>query len=226
MNIVCIYWHGNFRRRDFTSQDVWRLLETVDKHMDRPYHFYCLTNDFKSKLPGEVIPLIHNWPGWWAKVELHRPDLPVGRTLYLDLDTHIIRSLNPILDYPGDLVMFNTKTAERKRQQVKYYRKNGLVWCYQASVMLFDPGTPVMKSLYEKFCTDPDKWMKIYRSEQDIMGDWMPDQPVFPDGWLLKLSDCRKIKEPGEDVIIITGQPNDTNFREPMYTPWLREMAR
>ena len=223
MNVVCIYWKGDFRGRDLSAKDVWNLCETVDKHMDRPYRFYCLTNDMQSDTPGEKISLKHNWPGWWSKVELHRPDLPLGRTLYLDLDSYVISSLKPILDFPGDLVMFPTKTPQHK---IRNSCDEGLVHCYQSSVMLFDPGTKIMVDLYDRFKKDSQFWISQFRSEQDMMGKWIPNQPMFPDEWLLKLASCRGIKEPSKDVIIVTGQPRDTNFRDAKYAPWLERRAR
>lgn len=35
------------------------------------------------------IPMKYNYPGWWAKMELFRPDFR-GNFLYLDLDSHIL----------------------------------------------------------------------------------------------------------------------------------------
>jgi hypothetical protein len=46
-----------------------------------------------SDVPVEgvpVIPLQHDWPGWWAKMELFRPDMP-GDLMYFDLDTLVLR---------------------------------------------------------------------------------------------------------------------------------------
>lgn len=37
---------------------------------------------------AKVLPLLHNWPGWWSKMELCRPDI-AGKFLYLDLDTTV-----------------------------------------------------------------------------------------------------------------------------------------
>jgi len=224
MNIICIYWKGDFRGRDFSGEDVHRLYQTVSKHMDRPFDFYCLTNDMESDTPGVKIPLDHpDWPGWWAKVELHRPDLPKGRTLYLDLDIHVINNLAPILDFEGDLVMFPTKSSKRK---IRTNQDSGLIYLYQSSVMLFDPGCDVMVNLYNKFSEKPQFWISQFRSEQDMMGLWMPNQPMFPDKWLLKLASCKEIDAPKDDVIIVTGQPRDTSFRNPKYTPWLERRAR
>ena len=213
MNVICLYWVGKFRGRDFVFDDIMRLYASILKYMDRDFTFYCLTN-YDGYLPFETIELKHDWPGWWAKVELHRPDLPPGRTLYLDLDSHVISSLQPILDYPGDLVMFNTKATPTPQP--------GLVRRYQAATMLFDSGTPGMVQLYDRFKEDPAKYMERYRSEQDIMGDWLPNQPTFPDSWMVKLGECKKSKTVSKDCIIVTGQPRDFDFRQASEINWIR----
>ncbi len=213
INIICILWVGVFRGRTFCTDDMVRLYESVKRNIDRPFNFYCLSNypfDF-SYLPIKRISLKHNWPGWWSKVELHRPDLPKGRTLYLDLDTHIVDNLQPILDYEGDLVMFNT--AAGKPQP-------GVVRRYQAATMLFDSGTPVMVDLYNRFRFESEHWMEKYRSEQDVMGDWIPNQPTFPDEWMLKLNNCKNMKQLPKEVIIVTGQPKDISFRDTEKIKW------
>jgi len=221
MNIICLYWVGEFRGRDYTINDVLRLRQSVDKHITRPYTFYCLTNDLNSEIPAVIIPLKHNWPGWWSKMELHRPDLPAGRTLYLDLDSHVVNNLDPILDFPGDLVMFKTKESEKKQ------RKNidpTLIYKYQAATMLFDPGA--MKQVYDKFRKNSELCMKKFRSDQDIMAAWIPNQPTFPDNWMQKLGSYKKGKVLEKDTIIITGQPKGKSFRHPEFAPWLEKVAR
>lgn len=232
VNIVCLYWVGAFRNRDFAPEDVERLRNTVDKHIDRPYRFYALTNDETMPLAAEKIPLRHNWPGWWSKVELHRPDLPPGRTLYLDLDSYVVRSLQPLLDYSGDLVMFDTRAPV---DAIKRNRANsGIVYRYQAATMLFTPG--VTAHVYEKFRRNPRKYMRLFRSDQDIMGVWIPDQPTFPRRWMMKITTGLNTQELPDDVIIITGQgripvngqsrkKGDRLFRNIDRIPWLEDAA-
>jgi hypothetical protein len=224
VNVITLYWVGDFRNRDFTPRDVDRLYFTVEKHIDRPFDFYVLTNDMKADVPGTKIELLHgdDWPGWWSKMELHRPDLPAGRTLYLDLDSHVIRSLAPILDYDGDLVMFGARSNAKKQDPTIVHR-------YQAATMLFTPGK--MTWLYEKFLQDWDYYVTHYRSDQDVMGDWVPALPTFPDKWLLKLGDVHKNRAkyrnaPPEDTIIVTGQPKSGLFRRTYEIKWLEKMAR
>lgn len=224
VNILCLYWVGEFRKRDFSLDDVERLYQTVSKHIDRPFDFYCLTNSIEE-FPSYVktIPLIYAWPGWWSKMEIHRPDLPPGRTLYMDLDSHCVRSLAPILDFPGNLVMFDTRI--RKDRQARL-AKDGWVLRYQAATMLFTPGTIAMTITWNKFLMNPEKWMKMYRSDQDVMGDWLPDQPTFPANWMIKLDTIRDDRELRDDVIIVTGQTRDGLFRNTNKIAWFESVAR
>lgn len=224
VNILCLYWVGQFRGRDFSLQDIERLYQTVSKHIDRPFDFYCLTNTTEI-LPSYVkpIPLLYAWPGWWSKMEIHRPDLPSGRTLYMDLDSHAVRSLGPILDYPGNLVMFDTRIPMDKQRKLA---KDGWVLRYQAATMLFDAGTMVMTLVWNKFTQNPERWMKQYRSDQDVMGDWIPDQPTFPKEWMIKLDTIRNDEKLRDEVIIVTGQTRDGLFRSTNKIPWFETTAR
>lgn len=217
---MCLYWVGAFRGRDFTTKDVVRLRETVDKWIDRPYDFYCLTNDMDADVPAIKIQLEYAWPGWWSKIELHRADLPPGRTLYLDLDTHVISNLSPILNYPGNLVMFRTRVSRYRRLRPE----KGVIPRYQAGIMLFTPGKFIW--LYDKFRKSSHKYMRQFRSDQDLMGSWIPNQPTFPNEWMYKLSTCLNTDTPPANTIIVTGQPRDVDFRDPKSIPWLKSVAR
>ena len=218
INVICLFWVGEFRGRDFTKDDVWALYNTVKKHIDREFDFYVLTNDLEAAVPGTIIPLNHDWPGWWSKMELHRPDLPQGRTLYLDLDSHVVSSLGVLLECEGDLVMFPSRSVGGALQEGKRQ-----VHKYQAATMLFTPGK--QDWFYHIFCKNPQGYIDIYRSEQDLMGEMMPDLNTFDPRWLMKISELRN-KELDEKTIIITGQPKDTSFRDPSFAPWLNELAR
>jgi len=213
VNIVCLYWVPCIRGRDFTVRDIARLRNNVDKYMDRPYTFYCLTNYEGNDLPAERIPLKHQWPGWWAKMELHRSDMPEGRTLYLDQDLYVVDSLQPMLDYEGDLVMFNNRITKKQ---------DGMVLRYQAGIMLFTPGK--FSFLYDMMKENDEYFMKHYRGDQDVMGRFAPDQPTFPDHWMIKSTTALRLKQKPHELIIVTGQPKEISFREiPNKVKWIQE---
>lgn len=230
VNIVCVYWIGNFRGRDFVSYDVWRLYYSVLKHADRPFDFFVLTNDMDADLPGMKIELKHaeDWPGWWAKMELYRPGiLPERRTLYMDLDSHIIRGLGPILDWEGDLVLFETKDKKHRQRHIRQ-GIGGMVYRYQAATILYDPWK--WGWVYEKFLKDWNYYLEHFRSDQDVLGEWIPDQPTFPSVWLMKMGTVEKKLAfrdiPPAEVIIITGQTKSGGFRKTHKIPWFEKMAR
>ena len=220
VNIICLLWKGNFRGRDYNDKDVESLRQTVAKHIDRPFRFYCLTNDMNADIPAEKIELLHNWPGWWSKIELFRPDLPCGRTLYLDLDTHIVNDLAPILDAKGNLVMFESK---EKTGRVLLTGDGRKVVKYQAGTMLFTPAS--LTWVYNKFKKNAKHYIRKYRSEQDIYGDWLPNQPVFKYNWLMKIGQLEKRKKLDNDTIIVSGNKKGA-FRDPEFAPWLNKIAR
>ena len=229
INILCLYWVGDFRGRNFVANDVWRLYHSVLKHIDRPFDFYVLTNDMEAHLPGTKIELLHadDWPGWWSKMELYRPDLPEGRTLYMDLDSHAIKSLQPILDFEGDLVLFDDFTRQHEPKH-KQREEGGWVYRYQAATILFNANK--FTWMYDKFVQDWDYYLTHYRSDQDILGEWIPDQPTFPKEWMIKLAKIAQNptfrSTPPGDVIIVTGQPVRNGFRKTHEIPWFEKTAR
>ena len=67
----------------------------------KPEHVVRLANQFREQgftitclsdidVPVKRIPLQHNWPGWWSKMEIFRPDIQ-GDVFYIDLDSTVVR---------------------------------------------------------------------------------------------------------------------------------------
>lgn len=96
LTVACVWKTGapGYDRNDY----VGRMARAVARHLTRPHRFVCLTDSPTVPEGVERIPLLHAWPGFWAKVELHRPGLFTGPVIYLDLDTVICGPLDPIAD--------------------------------------------------------------------------------------------------------------------------------
>lgn len=54
----------------------------------KPERIVCLTD--MPVMDCETIPMLHNWPGWFSKIELFRPGLFRGPVFYVDLDSLIL----------------------------------------------------------------------------------------------------------------------------------------
>lgn len=81
VNVYTVY----VKSETYTSEWVYRIKRSLEKNSTIPFRFICMTNE---NLPGiETVKLNHP-QGWWAKMELCRPDIK-GRVHYLDLDTLI-----------------------------------------------------------------------------------------------------------------------------------------
>lgn len=77
MRPVCVLRSGG----DFRPEHVVRLARQVP-------HLLCLSD---CVIPGvETKPLLRDWPGWWAKMEVYGAHLGTD-ILLIDLDTHVIR---------------------------------------------------------------------------------------------------------------------------------------
>lgn len=211
VNIICIWWTPCVRGRSFSIPDIQRLQKNVDRWIDREYDFYCLTN-YEGHLPQPIkkIQMHHSWPGWWGKMELYRLDMPPGRTLYIDQDTYVVDSLSAVLDYSGDFVLFRNRNRKNIEKTVLRY---------QAGIMLFDSGQ--WGWVYSKFRQDAPRYMKTFRGDQDVLGYWLPDQPMFPDHWMIKAGRV-PLKKPKE-CIFVTGQPQNINYKElPNKIKWIQ----
>ena len=78
--VACVLNVGEFRGRTYSPEWVRKLKRMVER-TTKGVRFVCLSN---VPVEGvETIPLRDNLPGWWAKIELFRPGLFTGRTLYL-----------------------------------------------------------------------------------------------------------------------------------------------
>jgi len=98
VTVACVYKTGG----DFTAEYVSRLMEGVLDHSTSPIEFVCFT-DSDEDLPCKKIPLTDSLPGWWSKLELFKTFR--GRTVYFDLDTIIVDSIEPLLAYDGPMLM-------------------------------------------------------------------------------------------------------------------------
>lgn len=76
---------------DFEPRHVARLVAQIERHLPGA-EIVCLSD---VAVECERIALKHDWPGWWAKMELYRPDIG-GDLLYIDLDTTIVGPLDEI----------------------------------------------------------------------------------------------------------------------------------
>jgi hypothetical protein len=154
------------------------------------HRFVCLT-DLHGRLDCETIALDHDWPGWWAKMEVFKVPGPV---LYFDLDTVIVRDISPIIELAGDDHFVILRDFYRGRIN-RHAMQSSMMW-WNGDV----------SHLYREFAAEPRFYMGGDQEwlEQHYAGEfafWQDVAPRCVGSW--KASERTK----NERVIIFHGKP-------------------
>jgi hypothetical protein len=206
--IACVYWEGKFRRRNenYTPEWVYKLYNMSVRNMQSDFQFICLTNvpdEFNGNENIKAVPLLHNWRGWWSKIELFRPNLfnDGDSVLYMDIDSIIVKSSEPFFNFDSNIVM--SKNADGKnRVHLKYdkweKRSKTIVSGYSSTTFLLKP--PFGTFIYHDFNYEKDSY--IFHGDQDWIHHKLGNAKMFPDDWVKKLRDCKNGILPKEIIVV------------------------
>jgi hypothetical protein len=138
---------------------VAKLQRGVARHLTLPHRFICFSDvDVPSGV--ERIPLSTNWSGWWSKLEMFATPRE-GVTLYFDLDTVVVGSLDAIAAYPHRFTMAH-----------EFYRPHLL-----CSTAMAWSGN--WSFLYDHFASDPARL--AYHYDKELPGGRIGDQAFIED---------------------------------------------
>jgi len=169
--ILCVRF-GN----KYGIEYVERLRNMVQRHCTLPYEFVCLTDD-PTKISGVrniVQPNAGYTKGWWHKVHMFDPGLPLrGRILYLDLDVVIIQSIDKILTHKSDKFL---GIRDFNRKFYSGWKK------LNSSVLAWNAGTN--RHIYEDFKKSPKQAMNLHGDQDWIYKTCHSTIEYFPDSWL------------------------------------------
>lgn len=161
LNVICVLRSGGI----YDASWVAKLKAGCERHLP-PHIFNCLSD---VPVPCNRIPLKHDWTGWWSKIELFRPGVIDGPTLYLDLDTVITGKARI---YGGDQLPLSA---------LPYFAMLQSFWkadMVGSGVMWFS-GDNVPHKVYEKFAKQPNAYMAHYERNRD--GTYVGDQAFIHD---------------------------------------------
>lgn len=141
LTFACVLKSGRMYGEDW----VTRLKNGIARNCDFDFKFICLS-DIELK-EVETVPLIHNWPKYWSKIELFRPGIFEGKVVYIDLDSVVISKMNAFLNHKNGFTMLH-EWSRPKTQEV-----------YQSSVMMWDGD---YREIYDIFKKAPDRYMAYF----------------------------------------------------------------
>ena len=217
LTVACVLKSGGM----YDFMWVEHLHRGIKKHLRAEHRFVCLT-DTPDYVDGAIIiPLIHDWPGWWSKMEIYRLDGPV---LYLDLDVVITGSLDELIAadcQPFDPAAFGISEQLGKTNLLvaprDFMNKREL----NSSVLFFND----CSHLYDQFAEDPDRHMSRFRGDQNFITDRCWDALTFPPGLCVSYRRHCRTKlgvgqlPKGARVVCFHGAPKPPDVDD----PWVKE---
>lgn len=145
VKICLVYKTGG----DYVREDVEILRGMIQTHVTVPYELLLLTDDSPEEIGG--TPLLHDWPGWWSKMEMFRPDIE-GDIFYMDLDTVLVGNIDPLVQAGETTVLTD------------FYKPHGM----GSGVMYL--AEEDRRRIWEAWIGNPEGIIKTFRGDQDFIG--------------------------------------------------------
>jgi hypothetical protein len=219
VNILCLKW-GKLYPADYAN----KLYRGVEQNMERPFRFFCCTDNAEGLDPKiEIISfpenpgIISHWPHVLVKLMVIRNGFGglSGPTLFLDLDIVIMGSMEPFFDYePGRFCIIHNWVNWRKKLLGRRPHVGN------SSVFRFNAG-PESDYIYQTFLKE------IHRAEDRAQFNteqafltyaaknvvWWPEEWVRSFKWncrpLFPLNFIRTPKAPKNcRILVFHGKPN------------------
>lgn len=210
LTVACVLKSGGI----YDATWVARLRDGVARHLPIDHRFVCLSD---VDVPCERIPLEHDWPGWWSKIEVFRVEGPV---LYLDLDSAIVGDLTDV----ARVAATNLTTVLQDFYRLGFGIGSGIMGWNDLDLV---------SGLYDAFAAAPDDWQRRIggRGDQGFLEDagfadhynrWQFDLPGHIVSYKVH---CRNGIPPDARVVCLHGRPKfaDMPVNDPVRMAW--EMA-
>lgn len=209
MTVCCVLAEGPVS--GYSPEYVVRLERMVRRHLARPFRFVCLTDGTRGTVPCETItiPRIDEevpdaTKGIWQKLQVfNRAHGFTGRMLYLDLDTLVVASLDPIVDCDAPFALTEDAMVEERRHITSDRYGRLLVRRFNSSVMVWDAGRSETAGLYDAWSVDV---ALEYSTDQDWIGNNCPGALGLPLAWFPRISQARP-PWPAEAKVVLCKKP-------------------
>jgi hypothetical protein len=198
INIACVFkQQDNPRGEDYNVEWINKLYRGVKRNLSTPFNFVCLSN---VDTPYDTIPLVTESDIYWNKIELFRPGLFDGPTLYLDLDVVICKSLDAVNSLPNKFLMCQEPYRDITNSSIMYWRGD----CSH----LFDYYVENQAAIVEEYKNPglrfSDQSYIMEHVEYEFIENYIPDLVSWKH---------HKVKayEPGKSIIVFTSRSKPYN---------------
>lgn len=150
------------KSEEYTPEKVKIIKGMVERNLTIPFNFICLSD---VEIPDcNTIPLIHHWKGWYAKLELFRPDLPIGPKFYLDLDTVIVKNIDSLIKKALNYDFIVLRDFYRGIKNPRAMGSGLMFW-----------NIPNLSLIYKKYLIHP---IELPGGDQSVLENYLIDSPI------------------------------------------------
>ena len=137
LNVVCVLKKADNSGLGYDASWVQKLQRGVARNLTISHRFFCLID---IEVPGvETVPLEHGWMLYWSKLEMFRPSLFAGPTLYFDIDSMVTGNIDALAGPFDGMVMLT--------DFYPWFRNSSLLW--------WDASNPIFGELYARMTKKP-----------------------------------------------------------------------
>ena len=195
----------------YGPKHVNNISEAIKDNLTLDNKVFCLTDDRNGigKSVDKVIQLKHNFPKWWSKVELFRPDIfERQQVLYVDLDTFIIDNIDDIALYDGEFC------ALRDFYHLHSMGSGLLSWHGKRANLIYDKFLEKSKNVISSYTEGDQRWIEENRPSVEYFQDVYPNQIVSFKRHCLK--DGNEVNIPKKaSIICFHGSPRPHEVTDP-----------
>lgn len=178
---------------------IQRLHSMVDRRIGlvhRPYRFVCITTEpllVKKSCPEvEVVSPSFSSKnkgccGWWRKLDLFF--LEAEKVLYFDLDTVLLDSIVPLIEFPSDFCVAPSSGVPMKGHD------------FNSSVMLFEPKSPTVQFIKDDLSRRGSPCGR-FPGDQQYLSSLPIRADLFPSRWIRKYKVKTETDRPSEGTIV------------------------
>lgn len=141
--VACVLKSGG----DYVPAHVHALRDGVRRNLTSPHQFVCLSD---VPVGCDRLRLLRGWPGWWSKMELFDGRI-TGPTVYIDLDTIIVGSLD-------EIALGHRFTVLRNFWAEQYGEPDRI----GSGLMAWDAD---LSAIYKTFAAAPDRFIREYKTK-------------------------------------------------------------
>lgn len=178
VNVITLLKHPQPNQEAHGERPFWeewgptyleRLVRGLQRWMPQPWTLTVMTDDYvwaMSGLPADLgtvvrfTQLLGDSAGWWAKLNMFRPDVSSGRCLYLDLDNVIGGDLTPLVQLPLEV----RRHHDLPPLQQPLWMLDDRVYPRMAngSTILFDADDDLVRELWTFYARHPESTRKRF----------------------------------------------------------------